>query len=171
MMASSGFDLTNLKNGLSNIANAIRTVLGTSTKYKFTDFPTVIKTQMVSLSKYNADIATMRQKCINAINSTCQIGNGTRVSQKGMVVGQVSCAVSNHDNSGEGNIGCAIYKNGAVMRSSGASIGAWSGGSCSCSISFTVNAGDTVSFAYWGDQDKSIFVNGSGSLSYTPNPF
>ena len=38
-MASSGFDLTNLKNGLSNIANTIRKYNGTSQKYKFTEIP------------------------------------------------------------------------------------------------------------------------------------
>ena len=36
-MASSGFDLSNLKNGLSNIANAIRKYTGISKKYKFTE--------------------------------------------------------------------------------------------------------------------------------------
>lgn len=112
-----------------------------------------------------------RQKAIDAINSTKQVSNGTKFTQAGMVSVYVKCSVSNHDNSNEDYIGCYITKNGKQVANQRIWVGAFDGGTVTCSKAFTVEAGDTVAFSYYGNSDLCISVSGSGSIVYTPNPF
>lgn len=153
--------LTMLRESIQKIASAVRTLVGDETaKYKFVELPDVISEKLVS-----------KQKAIDAINATKTVGNGTKFTQAGMVSVQVSCSVNNHDNSLEDYIGCYINKNGSSVATGRSWISGWSGGSASCSKAFTVEAGDTVTYGYYGSSDAAICVVGSGSIVYTPNPF
>lgn len=153
--------LETLKETIGKMADTIRTLLDEEdTKYRFVDFPAVMTEKLVS-----------REKAIKAINSTKQVSNGTKFTQAGMVSVYVKCSVSNHDNSNEDYIGCYITKNGVQVAHQRIWVGEFSGGSVSCSKAFTVQAGDTVAFTYYGNDDKCINVSGSGSIVYTPNPF
>lgn len=153
--------LESFKDGLTQIANAIRGLTDSTNKYKFTEFAKVISEELVS-----------REKAIEALKTKKTVANGWTATEKGMVTVSVSCTVSNHDNSFEGEIGCSITSSrlGTVATKTGG-ISAWNGGTVTLDKTFEVQVGDTVRYNFWGDDAHSIFVAGSGSIVFSPVPF
>lgn len=142
--------ITNLKKQIIAIGNAIRNYNGTSTKYKLSEMPDAIKT--VYESGYNTGLDVLSSS-VSATN----IGTSYTCPHDGFIAYNISCTVTNHDNSNEMTASCAVYIDGECIKKTSKSISSFGGGSMNLNGTIKVSKGQTFLAKINTSNNKSIF--------------